>query len=127
MSKLENFTILSDIRSTNNTGCMTTSILGQCTNSLPGVVDGIEAYNQICCVPTLGMWINTSTFNYFTFILVSFYIIPVMMILLSIDTPATSIVLRGSSPTSFQASAPETRISVETRLLLYLPPVTRYT
>ena len=49
---LQNFTVTNDIRSTNNTGCVTTSILGQCSNSLPGIVDGIEAYNQICCVAT---------------------------------------------------------------------------
>ena len=47
---LQNFTVTNDIRSTNNTGCVTTSILGQCSNSLPSKVHGIEAYNQIGCV-----------------------------------------------------------------------------
>ena len=52
-------------------------------------------------------------------------ILPVIMILLSIDTPATYKVLKGISPTPSQAAAPDTRISVETRLLLYFPPVTK--
>ena len=55
------------------------------------------------------------------------HLLPVMKILLLMDTPFIPVIENGKSPAMLQAPAPSIRISVEdsSSLTPFLPPVTR--
>ena len=123
---ISKITVISNFVKRNHANSMVTSWLPHVSIMSPGTFSGVVTQNVI--VSNQAIIISTYTYDNKIELKNLNYSLPVIMILLLIDTPRNPLMgTVGRSPTCLQEPEPETRTSVDTRLLEPYPPVTKYT
>ena len=113
---ISKITEISNFIKRNHANSMVTSWLPHVSIMSPGTISGVVTQNVI--VSNQAIIISTYTYDNKIESKNLNYLLPVIMILLLIDTPRNPLMGTVSrSPTCLQEPEPETRTSVETRLL----------